>query len=105
MSKRTTKTDLILKGARERVAAAQAHADLAEIGVREAQGELDRQKAILAAHMDAHSALERDLAPTQRKGKDPKSTAPRRPRTDKGTTRRGLPPSAPNGGDSADSNA
>lgn len=70
MSKRgTTRADLILKGARERVR-------IAEESVRARLGQLDIANASLAAHTLSLEQLEKDLAPTPRKVKVPKSTAP-----------------------------
>lgn len=69
MAKRTSRAEIILRGARDRVSEAQKI-------VNHAKWQIEIATASLLAHEFALEQLEKDLAITPRKVKDPKSTAP-----------------------------
>lgn len=69
MSKRSSRADLILRGARERVR-------IAEQTERRAKADLDIATAALMAYISTLEALESALATTPRKVREGKSTAP-----------------------------
>ena len=69
MAKRTTKAEIILSGARERVRQAQDE-------VAHAVGQLGIANATLHAHTSVLEQLEKDLAQAPRKRADPKSPTP-----------------------------
>lgn len=85
MGRKTTKADVILKEAEERIAKAAVVVDGLLEELNDAQSRLETARAILTVHQNTFAALQKSLA------REPaKPSKPRAARSDKGT-KRGLP--------------